>query len=341
MLKEKDQSYLRLVSQIQAEYYPGRNDRIQLLQAYDPAIERARILTFQNRGGLREEARRSITTTLAERLHVESTSDCYMPEQMQDVLDMIQRGIVYRQFLGSPDQERELAEAQGWQFIIKKMAHPDTSIGTTIVSLSPPSPHPDSPYKFNFVDQFTLVEEEGKRRIRRRRTSVNFCPEDYEAFALTADPNYFANCESGPCDAWFLGHPFFSNQEIPRHRVVGMPPTQFEKIVQQCSQFIEAHLGALFVGDKEMINLTLSALLNRADLGYQVNPQQFSIDILGRLPVRQVAGGCGFTGGIMSKNSVSSFAEKSDYGPGQCKNCHLPKPRVGPCKICTDCERFL
>lgn len=343
MLKEKDQSYLRLISQIQAEYYPGRKNRVQLLQAYDPAIERARILTFQNRENLCEELRQNVVTTLAERLHVESTSDCYTPEQMQDILDMIQRGIVYRQSLGSSDQERELSEALGWQIIMERMTHPDTSIGTTIVSLSPPSPHPDSPYKFNFVDQFTLVEQDGKRRVRRRRTSVNFCPEDYEAFALSADPNYFSNCKSGPSDAWFLGHPFVSNREIPQHRVVGMPPAEFEKIVDQSSRFIEAHLGTLFAGDKGMITLTLNALLNRADLSYQVD-QQFSMDILGRLPVRQVAGGCGFTGGIMSimdKNSVGLFGAKWEYHLGNCRNCLAYSVAVGPCSICKNCERIL
>ncbi len=358
-------SYLALVERTQREFYPGivNSHQARLQRAYDPAIERARILSTPETTPLRAEIRRNLITVLAERLHVRSTSNYFdfvdgqlRPDLFpnEPFVDVLQRGFIYRQSLGSSDQEREAAEVDGWALISQKMSDPDTPIGTTIVSLSPPSKSPGSPYKENFVDQFTLIEEAGQRRVRRERHSVNFCPEDYEVFALESDAKYFDNYQDKPVDAWFLSHPFVSQQQVLEQRKVGLSPADFEKIVQRCLPFAQAHLDSLFAAnlDLDRVALTWAAFLNKADLGDRVLATQplftslaSEINHLGRLPVRDVVGGCGSTGGIMVANSVASFGrhERWSYHFGTCRprpgGCGAVGVEVGPCNICRGCMR--
>lgn len=339
-------------------------DEEKLKRAYHPVLERRKIVSeWQEHGNkspfiskVRQGIERNLVSTLAERYHVrggstimEFKNDQLWPDdELEPFIETVRRGAALRKILGTPDAKREEAEILGWEMITKVLSQAEIPSGTKLFSLSPPSAVSGSPYGENYVDEFVLCDN---RKVLCRRTLVNFCLEDYEAFAIEAIPEYFENHQDEPPDAYFLAHPFVSAREIPKHRIVGFPPEEFEKIVSICSSAIAAHVDSLFAPDIEWTEVvkTLNVMFDRADQAYQDLYHQTRTSVTSghhSHTARMVRGGCGLSGGFkvgtesLLINSAAQFSpeENNEYPfMGKCQICKVDPTRVGECSICKLC----
>lgn len=343
----------------------------RLNRAYHPVLERAKIVMAwlengydsKNLKGLHRDVENNILTTLAERYNVRGATGHYdlinnhlwSPDfPNEPFIDAIKRGVILRANLGSEDSKREQEEILGWQKITNELLN--APFGTRIISLSPPG----KSYKEHYIDEFVL---ESPTRVHRKRSAVDFTPEDYEAFALAANPHYFAGHHPEvPEDAWFLGHPFKSTQQIPPHRIAGYPVEKFE-IIASCSDKLRAaHAASLFrenIDWQEVISTanTMFAYADKIKVDLEIHNQPqvtrssrlslLQLDMLASEPIRMVGGGCGSSGGfefgknILLKNSAAKTGAKENdenYTTGCCESCkHYGT--VGRCSNkCIPCE---
>lgn len=323
--------------------------------AYHPAVERAHIDVIsgsvENKTEtllqFRTELRRNIETTIAERLKARDTTDNlsiingqlyskrFPSEPFKDVLE---RGKRFRHEHHSQDQERESAEVEGWNAIEFLMTDPKTPSGTRIISLSPPSPNINSPYRESYIDEFILQENANTRQVLRRRTQVDLDEAGYIKYAQQINPEFFVGF-SGQSDAWFLGHPIRTDFSIPENSATGTPTLRFVEIIQRSSTLIDNHIDAIF---QEVVNWNQVAnswnrLLRSVD---RSNPEEQRLLIT---QIKSVSGGCGLTEAFGKNlsliNSVAQFgAGESEYKIGKCSHCGADNVKVGTCGYCQSCE---
>ncbi len=361
-----------------ARGFTGPADSSEIYKlAYSLPVERGRISLLQESRpegwedllDRQDEVRINIVTLLGERLQVEMTFDdlniingrLYSPRFKEPLGEVLARGVELRRKVGSPDGEREVAELEGWKFIEKTMVNPATPIGTKIISLSAPSDQPGSPYKKRFIDEFMVaVNESGQRSVLRIRNNVNFDTNNYINFAQKMDPDFFEEYSGQPLDAYLLSHPKISREEVPPSARQGMSVEKFNRIMEATAYFRERHLHELFAAEKDFdwgrVIQTHNELINATDKLTAPSVKQPvsylpSQEVLLAINLsKQVIGGCGLSGifeinqkgnQVATQNSVAQFGEQSswEYHTGECVVCKTKNVSVGPCSICTSCEK--
>ena len=303
------------------------------------------------------EMRRNLATNLKERLTVSESKIHYaikgdqlysehFPDKPFD--EVLQKGIAHRLELNTPEPEREgeLGELTGFKEIQKILTDPETKVGTTVTSFSPPGRVADTAYKGKFIDEFILKEGEQGRYVELTRFAVDFDDNGYRAAAIKLNPDYFKDYDEKerPLDAWLLSHPVEGSLSLLHEK--GLAPVDFDRIfgnarLQRLIDHYVTSITAEHVDWHEVV-LTFNAILNRADdekqlilqqkeSGVQVYPADKihlsgsvhdDVRTLGMRPVKVVSGGgCptnkgysigGMGEGSMNGNSVAQFAGESD-----------------------------
>jgi len=287
----------------------------------------------------------------------------------EPLLDIFERGRKYRAENGSSisDQLRERAEVIGFSHIQKILCGENTPVGTMMLSISPPGGS-ESIYKHNFYDVFTLKQaKEGRRYIDARRYSSALGSEEYVYKVLQLKPDYFQDPQVPKdltYDAYFLSHPIQIDPRAEKYKNADdlhadfhkkhdyVTKEEYGKILQICVPFILYYNRILndYPYDIKERNTRYNAVLNKADqtlewlrskksAGYILYdhssplPIEREASLLGRQPVRQVAGPCGPSSGFSSnsaggKGSGSVFSDAfsiADFGISQewfvCPKC--------------------
>lgn len=258
-----------------------------LNRSFNPVTDRWHVETLRKRGdqeglvGFRDEMRENHRTDLMERYHAAESygeflikdGDLYSPEFPEMPFgEVLNRGAEYRKELGSPEQEREgaLGEGGGWSIIASALSKPDTPLGATYISLSPPSMVEDGAYKGKFVDKYTLEQnDENKRVIKRARIAVNWSESEYKKAALTIDPNFFDDYDGRPLDAWYLAHPLKANKEVTPITSSGLSKEGFDYVYNDVvTQKLIAHYESLIYArtvDWVEVTLAVNSIRNHAD----------------------------------------------------------------------------
>lgn len=229
----------------------------------------------------RLELRNNMRTNLMERLHaVESYGEYTIRDGELYSVDfpekpfgeILERGVRYREQLGSPEQEREgnSGELGGWNKYIKPIFTNDaTSVGTTIYSLSPRGLVNDTAYTGWFVDKFTLAHVNEGKIIKRTRTAVDWDYEGYKKAAERLDPSFFNGYDGRPLDAWYLSHPITTDKEVFDKSKKGMSTQKFQSIFENPSlqRLIRQYEQEVFNPEINWGELAVSfnAILNSAD----------------------------------------------------------------------------
>lgn len=263
------------------------NPHDMLNRSFNPVTDRWHVETLRRRGdqegliGFRDEMRENHRTDLMERYHAAESygeflikdGDLYSPEFPEMPFgEVLNRGAEYRKGLGSPEQEREgkLGEGGGWSVIASELSRPDTRLGTTFISLSPPSLVKNGAYKGKFVDKYTLEENSDKKRmIKRARIAVDWGDNEYKKAALAINPNFFDEYDGRPMDAWFLSHPLKANKEVTPITSSGLSKEDFNYVYNDAiTQKLIAHYESLiFARNVDWVEVTLAvnSIRNHAD----------------------------------------------------------------------------
>lgn len=243
----------------------------------------------------------------------------------------IKRGRDIRKNEGnSVDFAREDAEVTGFEKIQAVLTNPTTPIGTIMLSVSPPGKE-GSAYKHNFVDGHTLkIDKNSKRYIESRRWSSPLSIQEYKDKL-----SVFTNIKIDDNDpaASFLANPIkISKALMPEdiHKYLlneyqTLDEEIFGIIVDNCKGLIGKYGESVFsdpnnlASHKEIFN----SIVNKADeieeriksegkekwknIRPLINPFAIEQDIAkySRQPVREVATGCGFSGGYEAGQRVS------------------------------------
>lgn len=326
----------------------------------------------------KEYEEKQVETALKERFGIATNVFIYSVDKDGDLINslvpdekfkvFLRRGILYRESIGSKEQERENAELNGFIEIANKLTDKKTPIGTMMISISGTGIVENTFYPKNFVDIYEKVRDKnGQIVIKMTRFQSSNDYKEYVQKALTFNPNYFDNL-NGPIDAWFLNNPipvkpqekFGTPEELFskmfNNEKKSMEENQFQELIEYCMPLITNFINLLTsdILDPEAISANYNAILNKADLFAQndeyrgeVIYQSVEKDIftLGRQIVKAVESGCGISGGIKLgnrfENSVAKFGEKWTYHNGDCVNCNKTNTEVGPCNICKECEKIL
>lgn len=274
------------VSLLQEEFENALNiahDPQDLLRrSYNPVFDRWHVEKLRREGKedgpeFKSELRENLRTNLMERLHaVESYGEfaildgelCRDAEPFGKILE---RGVGYRVSLGSNEQEREglLGELGGWAYINSRMVDPETPIGTTIISFSPPGAAEGTVYTGRFVDKFILKERNGERYVERIRIAVDWEYQEYREAALSAKPDYFKDYDGRVEDAWILAHPLELQEDIFKDSYVEISPKTADAIINHLllKRIEDRYEKALLEKDINWLELALclNAYLNCAD----------------------------------------------------------------------------
>lgn len=333
----------------------------------------------RTKGELDLYIKEQLRTDLGERFNVllsvgqHEIQDGFMVFGGERLIDIFIRGRDYRRKNGQMvDWPREAAEVEGFEEINRVLCDPKTSVGTMMLSISPPG-NPGTVYKKNFYDIFTLMGKDGVRYVEARRYSSALARDEYKQKLETLDTQYRGNFT--PTDDYFLLHPVRIEQALydignPAeivHRYFHrghdyMSVEDFSVIVRGCGQFMNAYIAALSENPRDVARLTgiYNALLNRADEVHEVMRRggimviegtgvpvsvaitssfllEREIDRLSQFPVREVAGGCGPSGSSREKGvfSVSEFGFKKDSFT--CEDCG--RSSVDNHYHCPSCKR--
>ncbi len=246
------------------------------------------------------------------------------------------------------DRMREQAELDGFSKIQEVLGIETTPVGTRMISLSPPGGE-DSEYKHNFYDIFTLREKNDERVIEVSRYSSALERHEYIDFAASVSPGYFAEHEYTdlPFDAYFLSKPIMIDPDQTGltsaddiHNVLHKEHTtlsreDYEYILKGCEPLFLAYINVLATRPWAITerNTLLNTIMNKADhleretrdtgkwvtLYQRGVADEESIDeqisYWGRLPVREVTTGCGFSGGFsIGAQEAFSGGGKLDLG---------------------------
>lgn len=292
---------------------------------------------------------------------------------------VILRGANVRKEKGSSEFEREgfQGELGGWLEIKKILIDNTTSIGTKIVSFSPPGRVENTAYKGHFVDIFELALEDNRKFIKRSRLAVSYSDRQYAEKATILKSDFFDNFDGRPLDAWYLSHPIVTQKNLHSFFELanGMSGEQFQRVYGDptLQRLIGAYKHEIIAKDINWnhIHIIFNAILNRADevagerqhsehvlFRNSVSKHSLIDDIYsyGLSPVREVVGGgCptnkGFSIGLhgltlqdIFSNSIAQFGNEStatrwEYHLGSCVVCQSNYVDVGPCSICKDCEK--
>ncbi len=265
----------------------------------------------------------------------------------------LKRGILYRESIGSREQERENAELDGFLKITEKLVDNETPDGTMMISISGTGIVENTFYPKNFIDIYERVKtENGTVVIKMTRFSSSNDYEEYIRVATKFNKDYFNEFE-GPIDAWFLKNPILVKPQqklsspeelfskIFNNEKKSMEEAEFQELLEYCMPLITNFINLLTsdVLNPEKLAENLNAILNKADLFEQQkrNKQetiifQSSVEMdifkLGRQTVRAVDGACGLSGGINLQNrfdnSVAKFGLWDSKGSRQfnCPACN-------------------
>lgn len=286
---------------------------------------------FDQKIGLKEAyISRQVDTFLGERLNVLLSQNkyeiknnlIYGQDMDEPFVEVIKRGVDYRRKTEGeerPDKKREEAEVMGFLKTQEILCDPQVPVGTMMLSVSPQGSKA-SLYQHNFYDIFTLKENGGKRFIEARRYS--------SALAIAEYKNKLSSLsfmEDISEDADFLKHPiqidnvFFENADQihsylhKNHEF--MEFREFERIMKACER-----LKLEYVRTRNP--RVLDAIMNKADIEAGLLHVSSNIplalnreiDILGQLPVRKVAAGCGSSGSVSEDNEELSPFSVSEFG---------------------------
>ena len=347
-------------------------------RSYHPVTDRWHIESFRKSGDIQgllqfgNEMLANMRTNLMERFLVtESTGRMFIRDEQiysedlptEPFATVISRGYEYRRANALKerdpekraaaekdfDREGELGELAGFAYIEHAMLTCD--IGTTVMSFSPPSQAEGSPYKYRFVDFFTVRKENGERYVERSRVAVNWTNSDYANHAREIKPDFFNGFDNRSMDAWFLSHPQIVTPDmeakVSGFKDNGMDISDFnalfnDPMLERLLEHYVSEISAQSV-NWENVALAFNAILNHADelkriliagrmgqgrrygVDYQIDDSSFRayVDLVGRQAVATVAGGgCppnkglnlggkGFLG-----NSVFSLNSVSQFGLG-------------------------
>lgn len=290
---------------LKSNFYKALNinpkDQAQTLYNYEPWTERAkyeRLVADPNTGesqlrSFKDETEAQLITMLRERHSAQKSylgysivdgrmRSAYFPDH--DFKEVLLRGVEYQKQNGSKDEIREQKEVEGFDKIEKTLSlDPNVKIGTKVISLSPPSMVPGSPYAKRFIDIFELKEEGGARIVETTRFEVGMEYEDYEKCAAGLIPGYFNDPESPlnsmPLDAYFLSHPI----PLPEETAILTPDEIFQtllkpngnslkegimdQIINACKPFLQSFINELCKAEVDwgQVALKLNGVLNISD----------------------------------------------------------------------------
>jgi len=334
-------------------------------RAYEPSFDR-------KAGANPLEINRNLETLLGERLNVLLSKNIYRiknnliygKHRDEPFINTIQRGIEYKRALDGEqrvDKKREEAELDGFSIIQEILCHPNTSVGTMAISVSPPGEE-GSLYKHNFYDIFILKKEKEERYIEVRRYSSALSNEEYREKLELFYPKIYGK-DVFPTDDYFLSHAVVISDGFLRnpdevHTYLHknhkhMKDEDFAQVLKICSPFIKSYIKALSENpaDINLHNLILNSILNKADMeaAYLKKHKEDSHDIfvrhcdllsieqeinfLGRQPVRTASTGCpGGSGGFGRDSNIGSASSifsspfsVADFGTNQewfqCPRC--------------------
>jgi hypothetical protein len=358
----------------------------QRVVAFEPEFERTRAINLHENGGERERfnayVRRQLETHLGERFNVLLSTTRYeirnnqiFGENMDEsFMDVLIRGRNYRRLHGDPiDFDREDAEVFGFAKIETALAASDAEVGTMMFSISQPGieaevvGQPESIYKHNFYDIFTLQEDEKGRYIEARRYSSGL------SLAETTDKLIRAEMlpkDAKPTAEEFLANPIGINPKTSLFNTADrvhaflhrehqyLPKDIHDNAIRMVQSLISRYADSVENDplNARAQNLYLNATLNGFDMAVEVASEQnsasvnamhayaletmfssrSSVDMLGNKSVRVVATGCGPSGGFGDKGENSAFSV-SEFGLGHDKygDRTFPCPNEGCGKIIT------
>ena len=341
-------------------------------RAYEPSFDR-------KAGANPLEINRNLETLLGERLNVLLSKNIYRiknnliygKHRDEPFINTIQRGIEYKRALDGEqrvDKKREEAELDGFSIIQEILCHPNTSVGTMAISVSPPGEE-GSLYKHNFYDIFILKKEKEERYIEVRRYSSALSNEEYREKLELFYPKIYGK-DVFPTDDYFLSHAVVISDGFLRnpdevHTYLHknhkhMKDEDFAQVLKICSPFIKSYIKALRENPRDINghSLAFNAILNKADREadylkthkdnlhhifvrtYDSLSLEREIDFLGRQSVRMVGTGCGSSGGFGKNTNGQGFIDSvlsnpfsiSDFGSLDEESYSFDEP--GPCKKC-------
>lgn len=231
-----------------------------------------------------------------------------------------------------------------------------------------------SSYPHNFCDTHTVKTRNGKKYIESKRFAIALSPS--ESFLKTKKffdyPDDFE-----PTPEYFLSHPIrISNHpEIKdaesfhkylHENIAGtLSESQMDRVLRRIQPAIDDYLTSL---EKNPFDISLQleglrGVLNSADESAVLIKnviEDESSNVIQLMPmteqelsshksseVKTASGGCGKTGEYGGKGkrmggafSVADYGKKDwEYHKGDCVVCKTRYTMVGPCKICTECEK--
>lgn len=272
--------------------------------SFEPWLERARwerVVAIPNlnpeqqehiMGLFRQEVVFQLTTALKERYSCETSTIAYpivngklrsslLPDENFE--DVLLRGQEYRKQSGSKDLSREEQEIVGFNKIQKIACDPETSLGTRIISCSPPSQIEGTPYAKKFVDIWEVKENtQGERYAEVTRFAAGLDLDGYKRSVKNLNPAYFEDKQAlatMPVDAYFLSHPiplpvvgqygtvdklyeaFFERDYKAMKQVL------FEQIKTVCMPFIQVFVSRLCQTNVDWVSVaeSFNATLNIGD----------------------------------------------------------------------------
>lgn len=280
------QKHLERVQKLQSgfcrELGIKNNSKFWLERSFNPILHRVHVERLVENGdkqGLSDfcqEMRQDLITNLKERYQLSESGGRYLIKNNQlyspDFPDVsfstvIKRGVEYRKSQGSTESFREQSELQGFlkieDFLLRSPV-----IGSKVISFSPPGKAFNTPYKYNFVDIFTLVVTESGRKIERMRLSVNWSEEKYKEMAKSINPKYFDGYDGRHLDAWFLAHPLVLKNDLDIKSLEGgMEISKFEKIASRLEPLLEKYVEIICQKDIcwKDVAISFNSVLNLAD----------------------------------------------------------------------------
>lgn len=249
---------------------------------------------------------------------------------------MFQRGALYRIAQGSPEPERELSAVEGSITAKRELAREETPLHSKRIVISPPGIN----YKDNFVDIYeaSLDPQTARRIIIMSRFASSLSNDEYRERLIHLKPDYFDGFE-GSFDAWCLQNPLEGDQrqshvifnEEFRGQQQATGEEDMQSILKACSSLIDYYKevvsGKIF--NPQELAKAFNAVLNKADatkewlinkgkhiLSATVNfvktagrvfrSAQEEADWFGMRAVKEIAAGCGLSGGF-SIGGIKSF----------------------------------